>query len=264
MKSHNPVLSRLGEAAQRERVAGYAPPAPTGQPYPTGAGFGAAPPQVAPMTVDDVVVRTVGLLALVGVSGAVAWRTVPQELALPVLLGAAVTGLVLGLVIAFARVSNPLVIGAYALVQGAFLGLISKFFEARFPGIVVQAALGTFGTFFLMTGLYRLRVIRATPRFARVVIAAVIGVVALMLVNLVLALFDVNMGLRDGGPLAIGFSVVCIVVAALTFILDFHQVEEAVRYGLPRKFAWNCAFGLVVGLVWMYLEILRLIGYLRD
>ncbi|GGJ99811.1 membrane protein [Pilimelia anulata] len=264
MKSHNPVLSRLGEAAQRERAAGYAPPAPAGQPYPTGAGFGAAPPVVAPMTIDDVVVRTVGLLALVGLAGGVAWATVPDGLALPVMLGAAMLGLVLGLVISFARVTNPLVIGAYALVEGAFVGLISKYFEQQFPGIVVQAAIGTFGTFVLMAVLYRVRAIRATPKFARGVLFALVGVFALMAINFVLALFGVNMGLRDGGALAIGFSVVCIVVAALTFILDFNQIEEGVRYGLPRKFAWNCAFGLVVGLVWMYLEILRLIGYLRD
>ncbi|GGK14710.1 membrane protein [Pilimelia terevasa] len=262
MESRNPVLSRLGEAAQRE-LAGTAPQA--GQAYPTGAGFGAAPPQVAPMSIDDVVVRTVGLLALVAVAGGVAWQTVPVGAgALPWLIGAAVAGLVLGLVISFARITNPLVIGLYALCEGVFLGVVSRLFEASYPGIVVQAAIGTFGTFFLMAALYRARFLRATPRFTKIVIGAVIGVCGLMLANLLLGFAGVNLGLRDGGPLAIGFSVVCIAVAALTFVLDFHQVEEAVRYGLPRKFAWSCAFGIVVGLVWLYLEFLRLISYFRD
>jgi uncharacterized YccA/Bax inhibitor family protein len=272
VKSHNPVLSRLGQAAEQERAAAYAPAGPYGQPvagvpYPSGQpglGSPAAPPAVAPMTIDDVVVRTVALLAITGVAGALAWIMVPEGLTLPLLLGAAMTGLVLGLVIAFARITNPLVIGAYAVVEGVFLGLVSEVFENAYDGIVLQAAIGTFGVFFLMAILYRARVIRATPRFVRGVIAAVLGVFALMLVNWVLALFGINTHLRDGSGLAIVFSLVVIVIAALTFILDFHQVEEGVRYGLPRKYAWSCAFGILVGLIWLYLEILRLLSYFQG
>ncbi|GAA2524677.1 Bax inhibitor-1/YccA family protein [Pilimelia columellifera] len=260
MKSHNPVLSRLGEAAQREQAATYAPPAPVGhgQPYPTQTGFPTAP-VVAPMTIDDVVVRTVGLLALLGVSAAVAWTTVPDALNLPVLIAAALTGLVVGLVIAFARVTNPLVIGGYAVIEGVFLGLLSKQFSAAYDGIVLQAVVATFGVFFLMAGLYKFKVIRATPKFVRGIIAAMVGVFGLMMINLVLSFFGINTGLRDGSPLAIGFSLVCIVIAALSFVLDFHEIEEGVRYGMPRKYAWACAFGIVVGLIWLYIEILRLL-----
>jgi uncharacterized YccA/Bax inhibitor family protein len=92
----------------------------------------------------------------------------------------------------------------------------------------------------------------------------VVGVLALMLLNLLLGVFGVNLGLRDGGPLAIVFSLVVIGVASLTFILDFAQVEEGVQAGMPRKFAWACAFGILVGLIWLYLEILRLLSYLRG
>lgn len=269
MKSRNPVLNRLGQAAERERAAAFAPAGPygqpgVGQPYPMGQAYPAAPPTVAPMTIDDVVVRTVALLGLTGLSGALAWVLVPDALALPIWIGAAMVGLVLGLVISFAQITNPLVIGAYAVVEGVFLGMVSEFFESRWDGIVLQAAIGTFGVFFLMAMLYRAKVIRATPKFVRGVIAAMLGVFALMMINLVLALFGINTGLRDGSPLAIGFSLVVIVIAALTFILDFHQVEEGVRYGLPRRYAWACAFGILVGLIWLYLEILRLLSYFQG
>lgn len=273
MKHSNPALARVGQAAAQERAAGQMPgygPYPTagygepGQPYPTTAGYPTAPPTVRPMTIDDVVVRTVGLLALTGLGGAIAWMLVPLEAVPAPLFGAAIIGLVLGLVIAFARLTNPLVIGAYAVIEGVFVGLLSKLFENWYPGIAVQAAVGTFGVFFLMAMLYKARVIRATPKFVRGVIAATLGIVAVILVNFVLALFGVDTGLRDGGPLAIGFSLVVIVIAALNFILDFAMVEEGVRYGLPQKYAWACAFGILVGLIWMYVEILRLLSYLRG
>jgi uncharacterized YccA/Bax inhibitor family protein len=216
------------------------------------------------MTIDDVVVRTVALLAITGVSAALAWTMVPDALALPVWIGAAMIGLVLGLVISFARVTNPLVIGAYAVVEGVFVGMVSEFFENRWDGIVLQAAVGTFGVFFLMAILYRAKVIRATPKFVRGVIAAMLGVFALMMMNWVFSMFGVNTHLRDGSPLAIGFSIVVIIIAALTFILDFQQIEDGVRYGLPRKYAWACAFGILVGLIWLYLEILRLLSYFQG
>lgn len=268
VKTSNPVLSRLGQAAAQERAAGHSAPGygPSGygEPYPTTQGYGAAPPTVRPMTVDDVVVRTIGLLGLTGLSAVLAWTLVPDAAVNGLAFGAAMVGLVLGLVISFARVTNPLAVGAYALVEGVFVGLISKVFETRFEGIVLQAAIGTFGVFFLMAILYKSRVIRATPRFIRGVIGATLGVFAIVMVNLVLSLFGINTHLRDGSGLAIVFSLVVIVIAAMNFILDFHMIEEGVRYGLPQKYAWACSFGILVGLIWMYLEILRLLGYLRS
>ena len=265
MRSHNPVLTRLTPETQ----AGYREPVSYGQ---ETAGY-QSPQVVAPadterMTIDDVVVRTVGLLALTGISAAAAWNMVgtvfPVEAAGGLALGAAMVGLVLGLIISFKRVTNPGLIGAYAIIEGFFVGIISKFFEARFEGIVVQAVIGTFGVFLIMALLYTSRAIRATPRFTRIIVGALVGVFSLMLVNFVLSLFGVNLGLRDGGPLAIGFSLVCIVVAALTFVLDFAQIEEGVRQGMPKRYAWSCAFGILVGLIWLYLEILRLLSYLRG
>jgi uncharacterized YccA/Bax inhibitor family protein len=273
VKTSNPVLSRLGQAAERERSAGYHPAGPYGpaagqpgygQPYPTAQGYPAAPPAVQPMTIDDVVVKTVTLLGITGLSAVAAWNLIPDALLGAAWIGAAVVGLVLGLIISFSRMANPALVVAYAVVEGAFVGLVSKFFESFYSGIVLQAVVATFGVFFLMAVLYRARVIRATPKFARGLIAVMGGLFVVMLINLVLALFGVNTGLRDNGALGIIFSLVCIVVASLSFILSFNEVEEGVRMGLPQRYSWTAAFGILVSLIWLYLEVLRLLSYFQG
>jgi len=218
------------------------------------------------MTIDDVVVKTVALLAIVGVAAAVAWNVVPDSLLFAAWIGAAMVGLVLGLVISFMRMANPALIVTYAVVEGVFVGMASKFYEeiAGFHGIVLQAVVATFGVFFLMAMLYRAKVIRATPRFMRFMVAALAGVFAVILINLVLSLFGVSTGLRENGALGIGFSLVCIVIASLSFILSFHEVEEGVRMGLPQRYSWVAAFGILVSLVWLYLEVLRLLSFLQG
>ncbi|MBX7269105.1 Bax inhibitor-1/YccA family protein [Micromonospora sp. Llam7] len=275
MKTSNPVLARLGQAAERERAAGYAPTGPYGQPghpqqyppqagYPGAAGFPSAPPAVTPMSIDDVVVKTVMLLGILGVTAAAAWVLVPDALLGVAWIGAAVVGLVLGLIISFSRMANPALVVAYAVVEGVLVGAVSKFFESLYDGIVLQAVTATFGVFFVMAMLYRARVIRATPKFVKGMIAVMAGLFAVMLINLVLALFGVNTGLRDGSPLAIGFSIVCIVVASLSFILSFKEVEDGVRMGLPQRYSWVAAFGILVSLIWLYIEMLRLISYFQG
>ena len=272
MKTSNPVLSRLGQAAERERTAGYGPYGPSaeqpgyGQPYPTATGYPAAPPAVQPMTMDDVVVKTVTLLGITGVSAVAAWNLIPDALLGAAWIGAAVVGLVLGLIISFSRIANPALVVAYAVVEGAFVGMVSKFFQeiAGYQGIVLQAVIATFGVFFLMAFLYRARVIRATPKFTRGMIAVMAGLFAVMLINFVLAIFGVNTGLRSNGALGIIFSIVCIVVASLSFILSFNEVEEGVRMGLPQRYSWTAAFGILVSLIWLYIEILRLLSFLQG
>ncbi|GGM19844.1 membrane protein [Micromonospora sonchi] len=274
MKTSNPVLARLGQAAERERAAGYAP-GPYGQPgypqqyppqagYPGAPGFPSAPPAVTPMSIDDVVVKTVTLLAIVGVAAAAAWVLVPDALLGVAWIGAAVVGLVLGMIISFSRMANPALVVAYAVVEGVLVGAISKFFESMYDGIVLQAVTATFGVFFVMAMLYKARVIRATPKFVKGMIAVMAGLFAVMLINLVLAMFGVNTGLRDGSPLAIGFSLVCIVVASLSFVLSFKEVEDGVRMGLPQRYSWVAAFGILVSLIWLYIELLRLLSYFQG
>ncbi|BBH66171.1 hypothetical protein ACTI_28560 [Actinoplanes sp. OR16] len=282
MKTSNPVLSRLGQAAERERSAGYGPygPAGQGQPgygqqagygqpaygeaYPTATGYPASPPAVQPMTIDDVVVKTVTLLGITGISAVAAWNLIPDSATGAAWIGAALVGLVLGLVISFMRVANPALVVAYAVIEGVFVGMVSKTFESFYSGIVLQAVVATFGVFFLMAILYRAKVIRATPKFTRAIISIMAGLFAVMLINFVLALFGVNTGLRDNGALGIIFSLVCIVVASLSFILNFNEIEEGVRMGLPQRYSWTAAFGILVGLIWLYIEILRLLSFLQG
>ena len=259
MKTSNPVLARLGQAAERERAAGYAQPGPYGQPgypqqyapyqqqYPSGVDYPAAPPTVTPMTLDDVVVKTVMLLGILGAAAAATWVLVPDQLLGLAWGGGALVGLVLGLIISFSRMANPALVVAYSIVEGVFVGAVSKAFDYLYDGIVLQAVVATFGVFFLMATLYKARVIRATPKFARIMISVMAGLFAVMLINLVLALFGVNTHLRDGSPLAIGFSLVCIVVASLSFVLNFAEIEDGVRMGLPQRYSWTAAFGIVVG-----------------
>ncbi|MEV0156169.1 Bax inhibitor-1/YccA family protein [Micromonospora sp. NPDC050686] len=282
MKTTNPVLARLGQAAERERAAGYAQPGPYGQPgypaapgypqqhtpyqqqYPAGAGYPAAPPTVTPMTLDDVVVKTVTLLAILGASAAAAWVLVPDAMVGVAWIGAAVVGLALGLIISFSRMANPALVVAYAVIEGVFVGMVSKAFNSLYDGIVLQAVAATFGVFFLMAMVYKARIIRATPKFTKILVSVMVGLFAAMLINFVLALFGVNTGLRDGSPIAIIFSLVCIVVASLSFVLNFAEIEEGVRMGLPQRYSWTAAFGILVGLVWLYIEILRLLSYFQG
>lgn len=289
MRSSNPVLTRLGSAADQGRPGGqqapYAQPGQNpfqqqpyqqpqyGQQYPPQYGGGyPAPPGVSggTMSIDDVVVRTVMLLAVTGIFGAIAWIALPDTGAVATLamVGSIIAGLVLGLVIAFKRITNPVVIFAYAAIQGVLLGVVSEFFENRYSGIVMQAVAATFAVFFVMAVLYKFRVLRATPRFAKFVIGALLAFVALSLINLVAYAFNFDMGLVDYGtdsvnPLAFLFAGAGIVIGALTFILDFAEIEEGVRHGIPEKFAWYSAFGLLVGLIFLYWQILQMLSYLR-
>ena len=260
MRSSNPVLTRLTP----ETNAGYRSAPSTGYPSDPSYPSVVAPATTDRMTIDDVVVRTIGLLTLTAASAAAAWTLIPDQYTFAAWIGAAIVGLILGFAITLARITNPALILTYAVVEGVFVGMVSKYYESFFDGIVLQAALGTFGVFFVMAVLYKFQVIRATPGFIRGVIGATVGVFVVILLNWVLSLFNVNTHLRDGSPLAIGFSLFIIVIAALNFILDFHLVEEGIRQGAPRNFAWLCAVGILIGLIWVYIEILRLISYFRD
>jgi uncharacterized YccA/Bax inhibitor family protein len=171
---------------------------------------------------------------------------------------------VLGLVISFKQIANPAATLAYGALYGVAIGAISEVFNNVYPGIVMQAVIGTFGVFAGMLVVYKTGAIRVTPKFTKWLLAAMIGVVVLLLANLVAALFGADLGLRSGGPVAIIFSLVVIGVAALSLLLDFDMADEAIRRGAPAKFAWYIAFGLLVTIVWLYLEILRLLSYFRE
>ncbi len=259
------MLGRIGA----QRPVYTVPGGPAGMEYQTYPGVQPSPVQAQhgqdAMSVDDVVVKTVTLLGLTTLSAAIAWAVVPLTALYPTWLAAMLVGLVLGLIISFAGVTNPFVICGYAVVEGVFLGAVSKAFETRWEGIVPQAVIATLGVFGLMTVLYKSRIIRTPPRFMKVVIGIASGLAVVMIVNLVWFFVTGQASpLRNGGMLAIGFSLVCIVVAALMFVVSFKQIEDGVAAGLPRRYGWLSAFGLLVELVWMYLEFLRLLSYFAD
>ena len=276
MPSSNPAVSRFGaDANGRQQPAPWATPA---QPYGAPGQYGAPTqydPYAAPspyaatttryMTMDDVVMKT-GITFLVTVLSAAAIWALPGTTGWALALPAVLVGLILGLVISFKTITNPAVILAYAAIEGVFLGAFSEAFEQYFGGgIVMQAVIGTFGVFAGMLVVYKTGAIRVTPKFTRWMIGALVGVLVLMLANGIAYFFSADgLGLRDGGPLAIVFSLVVIGVAAFSLLLDFDMADEAIRRGAPAKFAWYIAFGLLVTVVWLYLEILRLLSYFRE
>lgn len=262
MNSNNPVLGR--GFGQGQRFATFNQPTPDAAQLQDMYNRPAYTP-VRYMTLDDVVVKTAACLGVLVATGAVAWVLELRGLAL---IGALV-GFVLALVITFRGSTNPALILSYAAVEGLFLGGISQMFNAQYKGIVMQAVIGTAGVFGGMLIVYKTGAIRVTPKFTRWLLGAMIGVVGLMLANLLVGIFNggSGLGLRDGETnpaLAIGFSLLCIGIAALTFLLDFDMIDQAIRQGAPERFAWYAAFGLVVTLVWLYLEILRLLSYFRE
>ncbi|MQY03961.1 Bax inhibitor-1/YccA family protein [Actinomadura macrotermitis] len=223
------------------------------------------PPAERTMTYDDVVVRGFLSLAALVVAGALTWVLVPLQTALAVAVVAFVLQLGIGLYISFAQKANAPLVLIFSAVYGVGVGAISHAYNTLYNGVVFQAVLGTALAFAAMLAVHSLKIIRVTPKLARFVVAAGLAMVGLMLVNLVVGLFnDTGIGIRENGPLGIAFSVLAIVLGCFFLLLDFDQIEQGVRGGAPEKFAWYCAFGLVLSLVWIYLELLRLLSYLRD
>jgi len=250
-------------------------PALTRSPAFTGRGLGTADPleeaysgpsatsrDTGRMTVDDVVNRTGLLLAIAFVTGAITWTVeVLRVLTFP----AAIVGFILAMVIIFKQVMNPGVIMAYAAVEGVFLGGISQLFESRYSGIVPQAVVGTAAVTGGVLALYKSGRIKVTPQFTKMVVGATIGFFVLMMVNLVARLVTDGggLGLRSG-TLGIVVGLFAIGLASMNLILDFDMVEKGARQGLPSRYGWFAAFGIMVTLVWLYIEILRLLSILRG
>ena len=161
----------------------------------------------------------------------------------------------------WAGVTAPL----YALCEGLFLGALSAMMEMRFPGIAIESVALTFGTCFVLLAAYRSGLVRATPKFTIGVIAATGGIALVYFASMILGLFHVQIpGIFGSGPVGILFSLGVVVIAALNLVLDFSMIEEGAARGLPKYMEWYSAFGLMVTLVWLYLEIIRLLSKLRD
>ncbi|MBN6750301.1 Bax inhibitor-1/YccA family protein [Micrococcus luteus] len=216
----------------------------------------ASPEHTGRMTYNDVVGKTGLMLVLVVVAGAVGWFS-PG-----LMIVGAIAGLVLGLVNSFKREPSPVLIMLYALAEGLFLGGISAVFEASYPGIVVQAVLGTLSVFAVMLALYTSGKFRPTPRMTKIVMTAMLGYLVFMLVNLVLTWTGIA-NLRTGG-LGLIIGALAVLLAAYSLTMDFEMAAVGVKNGAPQKYSWSVAFGLTVTLVWLYIEILRILSILRS
>ena len=273
LRSSNPILSKqdaftpaapqygqaqYGQGQYREALSGYQqvpPPAPVQAPEDR-------------MTFDDVVTKTAVTMAVLILSAAAAWFALPDALMFPALIVSGLVGFLVVLVVAFRRTVNPALVLLYAAIEGVFIGMISKYFEALYDGIVAQAVLGTFAAAGVTLAAYKFFNVRVTPKFQKIVIISTISFAVAMLANFVLSLLGVNLGLRDGGTgpvsmLAVGVALLGAVLAVLNLVLDFDYIEKGVAMGAPAKESWRGAFGLTVTMVWLYIEILRLLSYLR-
>ncbi len=173
------------------------------------------------------------------------------------------------IVLVILTVSNPRLAAVtgvvYSLVQGAFVGALSKQYETFYDGIVFLALTATVAVFLAMLGLYAFRIIKVTEKVRSVIIIATVGIALFYLITLVLSLFSVNVPLVTGvGTPALVFSILVVIVAALNLLLDFQVIEHGIAMGAPRAFAWFAAFGLMVTILWLYIEILRLLAILAS
>jgi uncharacterized YccA/Bax inhibitor family protein len=188
---------------------------------------------------------------------------------MPWMWGSLIAGFIVAMVITFKPAWAPQLALAYALCEGLFLGAVSSLFDYAFresyPGIITQAVLLTLGTAAGMYALYSFRIIKATNTFKKIVITATMGIAFFYLISMILRLFGVQMpGLHDNGLLGIGISLFIVSIAALNLILDFDRIEQGAAYGAPKYYEWYGAFGLLVTIVWLYLEMLRLLSKLAS
>jgi uncharacterized YccA/Bax inhibitor family protein len=220
------------------------------------------------MTIQGTVNKTGFLLFLVVVCAAWTWglsHSETPEAAYPWIIGGALGGFVTALITVFKKTWAPLSAPIYALLEGLFLGGISAIFERSYPGIAVRAVSLTFGVMFVMLLAYKFGIIRATRGFKLGVIAATGGIALVYMLNMVMSVFfHSSMSfLYSSTRLGIGISLFVVVIAALNLIIDFDMIENAVRMGAPKYMEWYGAFGLMVTLIWLYLEILRLLAKAR-
>ena len=257
MRASNPVLSRLAEAA-RDTLSTRA--------------------RGDVMTRAGTAGKAAILLALCVFSASFTWTQVAAGntgIVMPSLLVGGLGGFVMALIVSFKPNTAPITAPIYAVLEGLLLGAISAFYELRTrdlsgnptsqSGIVVQAVLLTFAVALGVFTLYRLNILKATEGFRRMIVGATIGIMVFYLVNMVLSLFNVNLGYTmSSSPIAIGINLVIAGVAAMNLVLNFDDIDQAVRMGAPKKMEWFGAFGLMVTLVWLYLELLRLLSRLNS
>jgi uncharacterized YccA/Bax inhibitor family protein len=264
MQSSNPVFNRAiksqpGYAQMKGASQVIAEPATVEALYSAPA---ASSIRTGRMTIDDVVTRTGILFAVLVASGAAAWY---YNLSNSFLFLGMFGGFGLAMVITFSKTIRPPLVIAYAGLEGLALGVISHFYESVHPGIVSQAIIGTLAAFVGVLLMYKSGRIRVTPKFTRVLMGAIVGYLILGLASMIAAATGVGHGYGFYGVSGLGLLLAMggVALASFFLILDFDQVEKMIKAGAPHQEAWRAGFGLMVTVVWLYLEILRLLSILR-
>ncbi len=218
------------------------------------------------MTVNGTMSKTLMLfLLLVGTSTVTWWMTFNGMNVYPLAIGGAIVGLILVVISAFKPQASPYLAPGYALFKGLFIGAISAIFEAMYPGIVIRAVGATFVTFLICLGLYRFQIVKVTEQFKSIVIAATLAIFTYYLISWLVSLFTDFVPVHHGNSLmSIGISVFVIIIAALNIFLDFDMIEKGAEQKHPKYMEWFGAMGLMVTLVWLYIEFLRLLSKLAS
>lgn len=220
------------------------------------------------MTIAGTATRAVILLAVVVVAAGIVWSQIATgrtDLITPVMLVGGIGGFILAMLTIFRPQSAPWSAPLYASFEGAFLGAVSALYNLRFQGLPQQAVMLTFAVATVVFVLYRIGVLRATKGFKRMIIGATAGIMLFYVGSMVMSMFGMSVGyFSSTSMLSIGINVVIAGVAALNLVLDFDRIEQAVAAGAPKQFEWFAAFGLMITLVWLYLELLRLLSRLQG
>lgn len=218
------------------------------------------------MTIGGTVNKSFMALALLVGAAVISWTMFANGYnMIPYMIGGVIGGAILALIISFVPTTAPFLTPIYAIVKGLFLGALSAMYEVKTEGITLQAVLLTMCVFMGMLLVYRLGLIKATDGFRKGVITATAGVALVYLFSFILGFFGITIPyLHESSLLGIGISVVIIIIAALNFILDFNLIEEGAEQGAPKHMEWYGAFGLLVTLVWLYIEIIRLLAKIAN
>ncbi|MBB6731376.1 Bax inhibitor-1/YccA family membrane protein [Cohnella zeiphila] len=218
------------------------------------------------MTIDGTVNKTFIMLALLLGGAFVTWsQYFDGNNVGGYAIGGAIIGFILAMIVSFRPTTAPYLVPIYAVMEGVFLGALSAVYEDRTHGVTLLAAALTMGVFVMMLLAYKFRIIQATRKFRIGIFAATAGIMLVYLVSLVLGLFGVTVPfLYDSSLLGIGISLVIVAVAALNLVLDFDFIEEGANQGAPKYMEWYGAFGLMVTLVWLYVEMLRLVAKISS
>ena len=217
------------------------------------------------MTIQGTTNKALIMFGLLLAGAAFTWMNMNTNLAMPLMLGGAIGGFIVAMITIYKQEWAPKTAPIYAILEGLFIGGISSYFDARFPGIVIQAVSLTFGVFFCLLFCYKSGLIKATENFKLGVVAATGAIALVYMASMILRMFGTSIPfIHESGMIGIGFSLVVVVVASMNLILDFDFIEDASAKGAPKYMEWYGAFGLMVTLVWLYLEMLRLLSKLSS